>query len=220
LYDDVEISSMTGVVGRGDESAAFVSALADLDEEGAAFLVVGDVPTDVHGVACERLLGSSADRECVRVQTGETPLVDREGEHTVAFDASVRSAAVADAGGTADRPEVTASLSELGVATVREIGDAEPSGDDSLRVCVEPLTPLRATYDDEALFRFLHLLAGRVRQSGRLHVHLPAPPDSVEVALFRDLFDGVVELRVADGEIQQRWHLDEADVSSSWVTLD
>jgi predicted signal transduction protein with EAL and GGDEF domain len=210
---------MTGVEGRTDGTGAFADALEALDERGAAFLVVGDVPLDVHGEACERLLGSSDGSEFLRVQTRERPLVDDSRGRTIAFDASVRSAA-ASGGPTPSARTVATSLSELGAAAVDELTRLDATSDASLRVCVESLTPLRAACDDETVFRFLHLLAGRARKSGRLHVHLSAPAGSADVALYRDLFDGLVELRVAEDGIQQRWHLHDADVSSAWLALE
>ncbi|WP_390204578.1 DUF7504 family protein [Halocatena marina] len=52
-----------------------------------------------------------------------------------------------------------------------------------------------------------------------MHVHLPVARDSELASLFEPLVDAVVELRVADGTPQQRWHLTDAAIPSDWTSL-
>lgn len=120
---------------------------------------------------------------------------------------------------------VSGSIVDLGVEIGRTIqefddiaGDLDPA---ELRVGFDCLTTLLAEYDEATVFRFLHLFTNDVKTaSGMAHVRLPKPLDSGVVRLVRPLFDAVIELRLHGNEIQQRWHLRDADVVSSWLPVE
>lgn len=160
-------------------------------------------------------------------------------EHAAASRSSVATGAAAGGGVTTESPdgptlsgaavsadyEVDATnLTELGdtlaealAAIESDAGELAPA---ELRLCFDSLLPLLESNGEESVFRFLHVLTGHVRQKrGMAHYHLPVDPSASEVHLFAPLFDAVVELRTEDGHTQQRWHVDDADVSTDWLTV-
>jgi hypothetical protein len=116
------------------------------------------------------------------------------------------------------------NLSNLGIAISEEINafearqaELEPA---ELRVCFDSLRPLVEEYNEEAVFRFLHVLAGRIRSvSGMGHFHLPVPFDDEQTRTFVDIFDGVIELRKRGDELVHRWHLQDSDLTSGWLPV-
>lgn len=215
------------------ETAAFTQALASLKRRGSNLLVVGATGGETHGEACSRLLGEdtadrtrvfvSADRHCGAAdryaRAGGDALVDY-ATTTRGAAAAQPSAAGPSIGGTSVR--TVDDLSSLGVA-VREAIDA--AGGDSLdpaelRVCFDSLGPLLEDHDESAVFRFLHAVTGEVRAvSGMGHYHLPIAFDNRTVRTLRPLFDAVVEVRSQGDHSQQRWHLNEADLTTDWLEL-
>jgi hypothetical protein len=116
------------------------------------------------------------------------------------------------------------AFGELGAAISRSIGTfADVSGGlepAELRVAFDCLPSLIERFDEETLFRFLHLLTAQVRSvSGMIHVWLPQPRTDRLVRLFEPLFDAVVELRV-NGTLTQRWEFRDSDVTSDWFEFD
>ena len=112
-------------------------------------------------------------------------------------------------------------LVELGDAIEAEIDAIETENGDlapaELRVCIDSATPLLDAYDRTAVRRFLEQVTTRITAArGMGHVHLPVARDWEAVADLEGLFDAVVELRVEQGRAQQRWHLEEAGVTSDW----
>ncbi|USZ68404.1 hypothetical protein NGM10_01370 [Halorussus salilacus] len=115
-------------------------------------------------------------------------------------------------------------LRDLGVAVEDAIEGFEEGGarisPAELRVCFDSLTPLVEDYGDRDVRRFLLGVTETVeRVDGMGHYHLPARYDSEVVGSLSPLFDAVVEVRRADGEIQQRWHLSDPDIATDWLAL-
>jgi hypothetical protein len=116
------------------------------------------------------------------------------------------------------------AFGELGAVISRSIGSfvdvsggLEPA---ELRVAFDCLPSLIERFDEETLFRFLHLLTAQVRSvSGMIHVWLPQPRTDRLVRLFEPLFDAVVELRV-NGDLTQRWEFRDSDVTSDWFEFE
>jgi hypothetical protein len=131
---------------------------------------------------------------------------------------------IPDAAGPYAKTGTDGALGELGTAISRSIesfrevsGGLEPA---ELRVAFDCLPSLTERFDDETVFRFLHLLTGQIRGvSGMLHVWLPESRDARMVRLFEPLFDAVVELRV-NGRLAQRWEFRDASVSTDWFEFD
>lgn len=117
-----------------------------------------------------------------------------------------------------------ASLSQLGIAISQEIqtfsdqrGEIQPA---ELRICFDSLRPLLEEYDEKQVFRFLDLLVNRIRStSGMGHFHLPLDPDDRLVHTFADIFDAVIELDTQDGQLVQRWDIQDRELTSGWISV-
>lgn len=134
------------------------------------------------------------------------------------------SDAESERGDADDVALVDGSVTDLGVAISHAIGQLasvagglEPG---ELRVAFDCVAPLLSRYDEETVFRFLHLLANEIRAvDGMGHVRLPGPADAPTARLLAPLFDAVVELRADESGPQQRWHFRDADVTSRWLPV-
>ncbi|WP_158055593.1 DUF7504 family protein [Halorussus halophilus] len=222
------------------EHHEFASALSQLKQRGASLLVVGNLPDQEYARACSNLLGdtTAAQRRRLFVTTdNDLPsITDRLPSHDqltpetarlVTWTAQERSAAVASQTDHRQIPEVQVpgnQLSGLGITISEEIAEFESIADGlapaELRVCFDSLEALLSEYPHEDVFRFLHVLIGRIRSVNAMgHFHLPIDRTSEEVQVFADLFDIVLELRVAHNEVQQRFHLQDAEITSDWLWL-
>jgi len=82
------------------------------------------------------------------------------------------------------------------------------------------VTPLVTDHDYRDVRRFLLGLTETVeRLDGMAHYHLPAEYDSETVETLEPLFDAVVEVRRVETEIQQRWTLQDPDLTTDWLPL-
>lgn len=225
------------------ERREFVSRLRELKQKGASLLVVGNVSDATAAQGCHWMLGDteSTDRRRLFVSTSgtlpsitnrlSTPLEQLRPDTTtlVTWTAESRNTATAS---PPQPPNSTITpvhveseqLSELGITISREIkafediaGELVPS---ELRICFDSLSALFAEYDSDEIFRFLHVLIGRIRSVRAMgHFHLPVDRDSELVQQIAPLFDATIELRSVDGRVQQRWHLRDGDITSNWLTL-
>lgn len=223
----------------------FVSRLQELKRNGSSLLVVGEVPDSAAVQACHWMLGDDSvrDRRRLFVLTApDQPGVDDrlstsparlhpETTTLVTWTADSRSAVTSVPARPPEPPydEIepvrveSDRLAEVGITVSSEIeafeetaGGLSPS---ELRLCFDSLAALAAEYDHEKLFRFLHVLIGRVRSVRAMaHFHFPVAYDSTVVKTLEPLFDATVELRIADGEPEQRWHLHDEDITSGWLT--
>ena len=232
---------------RGDELTdterrEFVSRLRELKRSGASLLVVGNVPDMAATHACHWMLGDTtlANRRHLFVSTNAAPpsITDRlsapleqlraETTTLVTWTAESRSTAAAPPpqpphSGIAPVHVESERLSELGITISHEIkafedtaGEFAPS---ELRICFDSLSAVFADCDHDSIFRFLHVLIGRVRSVRAMaHFHLPVDYDSELVRQFAPLFDATIELRSVDGRTQQRWHLHDEEITSTWLT--
>ncbi|MFC4549797.1 MULTISPECIES: DUF7504 family protein [Halorussus] len=224
------------------ERQRFVSTLQNLKQNGSSLLVVGSVPDSAATQACHRMLGDVTARDRRRLFVSTDPalptVTDRlsasherlRSDRTtlVTWTAKSRSAATASPSHQSSDGIPTVSvesdrLADLGIAISREIEAFEeiavelaPS---ELRVCFDSLSALVADYEREEVFRFLHVLVGRIRSvQAMAHFHLPVDYDSELVAQFAPLFDAIIELRIVDDRAQQRWHLRDENITSQWLT--
>lgn len=222
-------------------SSRFERELATLKDEGSALLVVGTVPGEAYGDVTTQLLGNSIEgpRRRLLVTTDdrladvverlpdESMLPRRQNTRVISMSDRARSAAATSGRETGDIPMervTTENLSTIGMEIQdgiaefeRVAGEFAPS---ELRVSVDSLTSLLDVHEDEDVFRFIHILNHLVRsKAGMIHYHLPIERDSVPVRTFTPLFDALVELRLRAGRLEQRWHLQDAAISSDWVEV-
>jgi hypothetical protein len=115
-------------------------------------------------------------------------------------------------------------LRDLGT-TVEEVIEEFDTGADGLspaelRLCFDSITPLVAEREGRDVRRFLLGLTETVeRYDGMAHYHLPSEYGSETVEELERLFDAVVEVRHAAGEVEQRWHLRDPEITTDWVPL-
>lgn len=218
----------------------FQHRLSALKHNGCAFLVTGSVTDSAIAESCRKAFGDDAEEPRQRIlvltdtsrrDAGERlPRMESPASNTIVIDHAIfsRSATVAQ---RLDHPrtfrEVTVeseTLSELGRAIVTETNSIVSSdggrGPGSLRMCLDSLNPLVCEFGREGVFRFLHILLGFIRHAtGMAYVYLPRPRSKELVKLFEVLFDGIIELRVKDGNVQQRWNLHDMSTAVGWIDV-
>lgn len=217
-------------------------ALDDLKGAGSSLLIVGTVPDERFGEMTESLLGDPAAgprrRLFVTREDGvedirgrlpeQTVLPNRHGVRVIAISDTVRGSVAVESNGTGPLPTTRVDADDIdGLAqTILETIDefdrlAAGLRPSELRVSVGPLASLIDAHGQEAVFRMIHVLNHIVREKdGMAHYHLPVQRESGLVRMFRSLFDAVVELRLENGRLQQRWHLEDPETSSEWLPVD
>lgn len=230
--------------GPGSDATQFPHALDGLEQRGGALLVVGTVPNEQYERVSQHLLGDerpAAPRRRLVVADDSTAKerLARTGPTTPEYArAVVREGVPESVRGqptAADRqPEPTGgarvhhvgpSLDELGL-TLTDIIDQFTAAADGLsaaelRVAFDCLPELLAQYGEETTFRFLHVLTNQIRARGGIaHFHLPEPIADRSIRALEPLFDAVIELRVRDDELQQRWHVLGEAVVPEWSAVD
>jgi hypothetical protein len=231
---------MNGDMG-GSETALFAQALSALKRRGSTVLVVGSGREGTQLDACRRLLGDAAagPRHRVLVSTGEGIDIDRRlpanepdpGSITL-VDRSIktRSATAADSvdsagsvGSVSTKPVEDDGLAPLGEAISEAIGAVEAKGPlapAELRVCIDSLSPLLDEHDERAVFELLHALGGEISRVNAMgHVHFPVEFDADPVETLAPAFDAVIRLRVSADKSQQRWYLQDEDITTDWLAL-
>jgi hypothetical protein len=230
---------------RGEGAVSFAHALDTLKQHGSALLVVGSVPDGSYVDASMRMLGDPTadpprrrllvvpefDRGNAMARLNDARTVTPEWTRIVVHDATARSA-TASAGtaapgpGAADRATevVDGDITNLGatVSTVIEEFDRAANGLESaeLRMAFDCLPALLTEYDEETVFRFLHLLTYHVRQvSGMSHFWLPRDPTNDVTQTLAPLFDAIIELRIDGGVLKQRWNFRDMDLVSDWLPI-
>jgi len=229
---------------------SFAARLADLKRTGCAVLVRGDA-RGTNGV-CDRLLGDpSLDRRHVIVSTSDPDraLTVRDGrdlstDQFGVVDASAGEytrSAVATTGSTAGLPEPTTAddwrttvedrtaFPDVLAAVddhVERLFPREP-GSGELRVCLHTFDALLDAVgggdaSEEELFRFIQLLAARVRdRNGILHAHVSAGIPDRHFAVYEPLFDATIDAEARPGGgVRQKWRLHDSGLESAWLTLD
>ncbi|MFC4541125.1 hypothetical protein ACFO5R_04185 [Halosolutus amylolyticus] len=217
---------------------SFTEELSQLKRRGASVLVVGSVRPEHQRSASRRLLGHASERDRRRVLVSTSSgdhhsLVSEpsisDGLRFVTYGSQTRSAvasepiddhtppAIDDDGTTAD------TLGDLGIAISSAIEDFETDADgfepSELRVGVDSLLPLLEDYSTEQVFKFVHLINGRVTDvDGMVHYLLPVEPDADVVPVLKPLFDVLVELQDRNNCLQERWSLPDSGHCSGWLT--
>ena len=212
------------------DSATFAQRLSELKRTGSNLLLVGETGAAAHRTACRRLMGFDGEdaRQRVYVLTR-----DAEGCADLPGSASSGSTALVRHGGveiaeplspTAEERVVDSDLlSALGTTVLGTIDDIEDEAEldpGELRLCLDSVRPLLQHHRSETVFRLLHMVTSRVRQStGMGHFHLRLDHENDYVRLLEPLFDAIVEVRVESSAVEQRWHLRDSEVTSDWIEL-
>ena len=214
-------------------STTFAQTLSALKREGSSILLVGRTSATAHRAACHRLMGDSEEpRQRLYIFTtgtetcGQGPSTDQRGETRVLSQENEAGVAASPKGLPDDVAETVVGpqlLSTLGTAIIDGLDDMESDHElepGEMRLCFDSVTPLLREHKSQNVFRLLHMVTSRTRQAdGMGHFHLSVPIDAPVVDRLRPIFDGLVEIRAREGGYQQRWHLIERGVSSSWDRL-
>jgi hypothetical protein len=216
--------------GGVPDSATFAQTLSELKREGSNLLLVGQTGCPAHRVACRRFMGYEGedDRHRVFVMTRDAEqCAELPAEAAVDGSTTVVRHADSEVGRplppTAEDLVVDSDLlSALGTTVLEAVDDIEAATDDlepsELRLCLDSVRPLLQQHRSETVFRLLHMVTSRVRQSnGMGHFHLRLDHDNDYVRLLEPLFDAIVEIREAEGTVEQRWHLRDSEVTSDWL---
>lgn len=216
--------------GGAPDSSTFARTLSDLKREGSNILLVGADSDVAHDSVCRRLLGTGDEETRDRLF-----VLTRDGTECVGVPAEVPEAGtvrvVRQAGAPpiegADVPTATVDsefLSPLGLDFLDVVDEIEAESEGlepaQLRVCFDSLRGLLERHRSETVFRLVHMMTARIREvNGMGHFHLPFERDSESVRLLNPLFDAVVEVRTAEGTVEQRWHLRDGEVTSDWLAV-
>ncbi|MFB6071900.1 MAG: hypothetical protein ABEJ88_02935 [Halobacterium sp.] len=233
-------------MGGHVDAEAFSNELAELKRGGCNVLVASDAPG--RDPACERLLGApELDRHHVFLTTAADvqTVLDRHrprrtdpGSFAV-VDASPSTRSAAAASPSAPQPVVARyadepwydhvpALADFGAVfeTTRRALDRVATGADGpgeVRLCLDGLDPFFDAVDrgeaaEDALFRFLHMLTGEVRDAdGMGHAHVSTTVDDDVLATFEPLFDATLTIETTEtGGARQRWRLHESGRVTDW----
>ncbi|OVE86166.1 DUF7504 family protein [Natronolimnobius baerhuensis] len=211
------------------DGASFARTLETLKREGSNVLVVGATPAGAHDELCDRLCGTDDESEHshgyhLYVTASEDRARTAAAEDTEDSSEFAETAEAISAIEFADAAaDDTVSIESLGSDIIDTISDLEAAADGfepaELRVCVDSLVTLFQDHDAETVFRLLHITTSGVSHvNGMGHYHLALSRDHEAVSLLEPLFDAVVEVRAADGQYEQRWHLREQG-STAWIPL-
>lgn len=232
-----------------EDVSSFVGHLRALKRDGCSLFVVGDVPRYLFTRASESMLGdddvdryramvvTDADEESVRSRlpsatdsagTKTRVLTCANSIRSVSSErASLCSEQSPEVGPTmpegpetrtvSDRSELQTELFDAIEAFDRQADGVRPA---QLRVGVDSLGPMLDICDEDEVRQFAERVGERVRaHNGMAHFVLTESYDSERVQRLADAFDAVVELRVQDGDGEERWHLPDSDVTMPWVSL-
>lgn len=110
-------------------------------------------------------------------------------------------------------------LTGVGIAVARQLDRFEATATSRLRVACDSLSTLLMYVDLKAVFRFLHVVMARIERLEGLGLFVidPTVHDPETVSVIRQLFDGVIETRSAEGRRQVRL-AGVPDTSSAWHT--
>ena len=215
--DAAEWDFVEGDDSGGDALNPKTQAVLELAGEAANILLVGPSGCPAEQGLCSRLLASRTEApvSLLVITISETPS-QRLSTLQSYLDAPIERTAVVDVrnydrtanydqyDGPVDVRTVSnpGDLRRIGIVASRILSEWEAEAAPTT-VCFHSLSDLLAlTGDRQRLFRFLHVLRGRVQAAGgRAHYHLdPAQHDDESVSTFTSLFDTVIRFE-DDGSV-------------------
>jgi KaiC/GvpD/RAD55 family RecA-like ATPase len=104
----------------------------------------------------------------------------------------------------AERVEYVSSpgdLTGIGIGVSEQLRRIAEAGADRTRICFYSVSTLLMYAELETVFRFLHVLSGRVDSIGALGLFAmdPTTHEASTVNTLKQLFDGMIEVRLDDG---------------------
>ncbi|WP_247728744.1 DUF7504 family protein [Halovivax limisalsi] len=212
--------------GGASEQISFAQSLDELKRQGSNVLVVGGENRAPQDAVCDRLLGDGGGSTRYRIVVTTDP--NRIESHGECGGMETRYLLIRtdDTAGTpADDDQVTevSLLGTLGTEFVETVDACEADTDldpSELRVCVDSVADLIDAFDAENVFRLLHAMTTRIRQSrGMGHYHLPIDRTDEAVRLYEPLFDAVITVRSDGDDLTHRWNLRDDDAETDWIPI-
>ncbi|GAA0300364.1 DUF7504 family protein [Halarchaeum salinum] len=113
-------------------------------------------------------------------------------------------------------------LTGIGIEFSEIAREAEEADLGRVRVGFDSLSPLLMYVDLQRLFRFLHVFTSQIQSRDWLGLFAidPDSHDQQEVNTISQLFDGMVEIRLADGGGREARVRGVTDAPTDWVALD
>lgn len=113
-------------------------------------------------------------------------------------------------------------LTGMGIEFSEVARGAQSAGIDDLRVGFDSLSPLLMYVDIERLFRFLHVFTSQIQSQGWLGVFCidPESHDDQTINTLRQLFDGVVEVRLNEDGGRELRLRGVTDSPTEWVAFE
>lgn len=223
------------VAVHGDGSIAVEPTLSVLKRSGATLLLAGSVPERSLDRAAATLLGNSEDGcapvfvhhgrdlETAQRRLSMAGLTTSEGT-VLDHSSTARAATASDGDGAVDfGPEVVpvaGGVQALPGAVRETIEAAEPVSPGTLRVSVDSVRAMLDSNGFEETRDVLESICRTVHERrGIGHFVLPTDPDDEEVASLVPSFDAVVELRMGDVGVEQRWRLTGTGHETEWFSV-
>lgn len=221
----------------------FSRILSNLKRQGSTLLVIGSVPQTVYTSCCRRMMGDTAahiryrlfvftDKEPSSIPPRDPELTSpTDSEKVKVINHMVNPRSTTNASMHPDQQDdfiVNVDSTDLKTLRTRitdaiagfqqDSGGLDPA---QLRLCFDSLLSILSDYEDEDILRLLYQLRNHIREvSGMGHFHLPVECGSGKVDFIVPVFDAVVELRLRDEQLEERWHIPEKEGSSNWITRD
>jgi len=133
----------------------------------------------------------------------------------VGSETNVEGVRVHDVSSPGDLTGIGIEFSEI----AREAEEAELG---RVRVGFDSLSPLLMYVDLQRLFRFLHVFTSQIQSRDWLGLFAidPDSHDQQEVNTISQLFDGIIEIRLADGGGREARARGVTDTPTDWIALD
>ncbi|WP_435097484.1 RAD55 family ATPase [Halarchaeum sp. P4] len=202
-------------------------------EPGTNLLVSGPAMSGKRKLLLQLLARGARESEGSVVVTSRNPAEDVTDAYRDALDGdedlgyfrvidcvSSRSGASVD-GARVHEVSSPGDLTGIGIEFSEIARDAEAADIERLRVGFDSLSPLLMYVDLQRLFRFLHVFTSQIQSRDWLGLFAidPDSHDQQEVNTISQLFDGMIEIRLAEEGREARVR-GITDAPTDWVALD
>ncbi|MFB6157030.1 MAG: RAD55 family ATPase [Haloferacaceae archaeon] len=183
-------------------------------QPGTNLLVTGGPMVGKQRLALELLAPGQRRDEGALLVTTETPNVQIAESYAGLADDEGPPLRIVDATGEAGNREVNeryavefvaspGDLTGLGIAMNKAFDAFATEGVDDVRIAVDSLSTMLTYLDGEQVFKFLHVLTGRITSMGGLGVYTlnTVAADAQDVGMLKNTVDGVVHLDDDEGRV-------------------
>jgi len=202
-------------------------------DTGTNLLVSGPAMSGKRQLLLELLARGSSEGEGSVVVTSRHPAEDVVADYLEAAASDdpghfrVIDCVSSHSGATAEDTRVhevssPGDLTGIGIEFSEIAREAEAAGVARLRVGFDSLSPLLMYVDLQRLFRFLHVFTSQIQSRDWFGLFAidPDSHDAQEVNTISQLFDGMIEIRLADGGGREVRVRGVTDSPTDWTPLD